>query len=44
MDTLVSTAKTVSIAVVAAVPWVAVLLVPVILLVLLLQIRRRRRG
>jgi len=44
MDTLVSTAKTVSIAVVAAVPWVAVLLVPVILLVLLLRIRRRRRG
>jgi len=44
IDTLVSTAKTVSIAVVAAAPWLAVLLVPVILLVLLLRMRRRRKG
>jgi hypothetical protein len=44
IDTLVSTAKTVSIAVVVAAPWLGVLLVPVILLVLLLRFRRKRRG
>jgi len=43
IETLVSTAKSVSIALVVAAPWLGVLLVPLILLVLLVRIRRKRR-
>jgi hypothetical protein len=44
IDRLVVTAQAVSIAAVAAAPWLGVLLVPVILLVFLWRLRRRRRG
>lgn len=40
---LKTTAETVSIAVIVALPWLGVLLVPVILLVILVRIARRRR-
>jgi uncharacterized membrane protein len=43
IDTLVSTAKSVSIALIVAAPWLGVLLVPLVLLVLLLRMRRRRK-
>lgn len=43
INTLVSTAKSLSIAVIAALPWLGVLLVPLGLLVLALRARRNRR-
>lgn len=43
IETLVSTAKSVSIALIVAAPWLVVLLVPLILLVLSVRIRRKRR-
>jgi hypothetical protein len=44
IDALVATAKNVSIAAVAASPWLGVLLVPLVLLVAWFRLRRRRRG
>ena len=43
IDTLVSTAKSVSIALIVLLPWLVVFLVPMTLLVLLVRIRRKRR-
>lgn len=44
IDNLVVTSEAISIALIAALPWLGVLLVPVLLLVLLLRMHRRRRG
>ena len=43
LDNLINTAQTASIAVVAASPWVAVLLVPVVSLWLVVRVRRHRK-
>ena len=43
IDTMVSTAKDLSIAAIAASPWLGVLAVPLLLLVLSIRARRRRR-
>jgi hypothetical protein len=43
VDTLVSTAKSVSIALIVLLPWLVVFLVPLTLLMLLVRIRRKPR-